>query len=168
MSTFLESAVKENFSTYLKFYLYLDAPSNHLDKWNSIRYRLLPFCKDTNKSLSITPNDIFNKWKSYCLLESNRKLPLQDRYYEGDPVGDNNQINKQIRPVEPYKLIGCWIETGEYYMGLKGEIRMKVIDGDDEKWTLEEIRDLLNAFVKTCDYYLSSHNVCGADIVLEG
>lgn len=164
MFNFLGPIVKDNFDILIRFSLDSGAPNSDLVLWDSICHKLFPSLNGVNNSLSITKDDIFNKWKENCSLDSNRELPLLD-WYDGGLGGGNTRFNKHIRPI---RIINPYSEAREYF---KAEIIMSLADSTDEvngeKWTLEEVQDLLKAFVKTCNDYLSSYDVCRAQIVLE-
>ena len=58
---------------------------------------------------------------------------------------------------------------GKYFLGLTDEIRLSVTDGsnsESEKWNLDEIKDLLDGLIETCNYYTNSR-ACRAQIILE-
>ena len=163
MSNFLGTAVYNKFKIFMRFSLYSDASSTHINKWNYIRHKLFRL-RRVNNSLSITRDDIFNKWKENCVLKSNRELPILS-YNEEDFDINDMRIYKRIYFIEP-----CFYcpnnGSREYSRGIEGEIRMEVIDGIDNTWSLEEIQDLLKAFEKTCNEYLHSGNACKAEIIL--
>ena len=170
MSLFLGSSVNDKFKVFIKFSVYPDSP-DYFCKWDGIRHILLRFKGNIGKSLLVKQDEIFNRWKDNCLLESNRQLPLLNL------VGDPNpkRTNKQIRIIDPDYL------SGQYHMEVKGEIRMEITDGIhsemaevekiedilDTFWSLEEVEDILQAFVKTCNYYLCSEGKCKGQIILE-
>lgn len=165
MSNFLGSAVYTKFQTYIRFSLYPDASNGDVNLWDSIRHKLFPSSESMNNSLSITRDDIFNKWKENCALDSNRQLPLLNHDKGGLGI-DDVPIYKRIRPIEPTLYVPN-NGSREYFRGIEREIRMRVIDGIDEKWSLEEIEDLLTAFVKTANHYLRSDDICQAEIILK-
>ena len=165
MSNFLGSTVYNNFEVFLRFSLYPGASNNVLNLWDCIRHKLFPSKRSMNNSLSITRGDIYLKWKDNCMLKSNREIPIMD-YNEGDLGIDDMRIYKRIHRIEPCKY---YPHTGsrEYFNGIDGEIRMKVIDGIDQRWSLEEIQDLLLAFTMTCNEYLREDDACHSEIIIQ-
>ena len=160
MSVFLGSSVNDKFKIYLRFSLYPEPTTNHFTNWDGFRHIVLRFRKSIGSSLVVTQDEILNRWKENCSLDSNRQLPILNKVDNG-LGGDDNQINKQIRIINPDT------ESGEYYIGHKKEIRMEVIDSlNGERWSLEEVEDILNAFVKTSKTYYTSSNGCTGQIIL--
>lgn len=121
----------------LVFHIDLYAPKEYQDRW--IEFMDLTFSKR-----------ILELWKSFCKLESNKNLPCLDRCEKG-LGGDNNTINKQIRL--PFRLPGhsnCVVRKDEFIMN--------VYNTEHEKWTFEELYDLLSAFKELCNLLQSQED----------
>jgi hypothetical protein len=149
MSLFLGSVIKDNCTVFIRFTLDSNASADSIKYWDSFRYELFRYYNNETGPIAtrwrgITQKRLLNRWRKLCLLDSNKQLPVLE-----DTEGGLG-TNKQIRLILPNK------ESEEYDSGIKGEIRMLVVDGSDissETWSLEEIKDLMNAFVKLCDFY---------------
>ena len=124
---------------FLRFRIDSDAPDEYIKKWNKLKKD----CEDTNNK--ITVREIKNK----CKLESNKNLPYLDRC-EGGFGGNNNQINKQIR----FRL-----ELGQ--INRDNDILLDVINTNSEKWTYDELDDIIQSFIKVLNKKLSSECVNG-------
>lgn len=112
-----------------------DAPPEYENLWLKLKdhfYHHLP------------PEDLLK----YCKLESNRNLPVLDRA-EGGFGGNSNQENKQIR-VFDYK------RTCDFS---KDKICFILYDSQNknEKWTFEEVNDIMNGIVKYFNEILGQH-----------
>jgi hypothetical protein len=92
------------------------------------------------------------EWKSLCKLESNKKLPYLNRA-EGGLGGDDNHIDKQIR--FPLILSGEPAFNGSYINYTNKVFIMDVYNTSTEKWTFEELDDLVSAFK---ELFIQCHN----------
>ena len=128
----------------LRFKIDNDAPPKYMERWEEFKYK----CEHGENK------NIIEQWIYNCKLESNKKLPYLDRY-EGGIGGDNNNINKQIR-----FRIGRF---GDEYPRLYDEdiLMDQIINTNKEKWTYEELDDLICAFVKISNYYVQTDCVNG-------
>lgn len=125
----------------LRFKLDFDATEKYIKKWNKI------------KKESETTNNKFlvEEIKNNCKLESNKNLPYLQRN-EGGLGGDNNQNNKQIRfrfNFNSYKF--------------DDDILLSVLNSDlkNEKWSYEELDDILRSFIKVLNKKMSCECVNG-------
>lgn len=125
----------------LRFKLDFDATEKYIEKWNKI------------KKESETTNNKFlvEEIKNNCKLESNKNLPYLQRN-EGGLGGDNNQNNKQIRfrfNFNSYKF--------------DDDILLSVLNSDlkNEKWSYEELDDILRSFIKVLNKKMSCECVNG-------
>jgi len=91
-------------------------------------------------------------WRSHCKLQSNKNLPDLDRV-EGGLGGNNNKINKQVR----FNMDEGWFK--------KDSIGIIVCNSEDEKWTAEQLDDLLQAFVKTCNAIIDADYINGCIVL---
>jgi len=89
---------------------------------------------------------LLTEWLYYCQLPQNKILPYLDRY-EGGIGGDNNQINKQIRPLcDPQQ--DCRIR--------EDELVLYVLNTDTEIWCYDELLDLIQALCKVFEKQINS------------
>ena len=160
MSLFLGSVIKDNCTVFIRFTLDSSASADSVRYWDSFRYELFGFYNNVKGPVDtrwrgITQKKLLTRWRKLCSLDSNKQLAVLEDIEGG--LG----ANKQIRLILPDK------ESEEYDCGIKGEIRMLVTDASDisgEKWSFEEIKDLINAFVKLCDFY--NFCKCKPEIIL--
>jgi hypothetical protein len=91
---------------------------------------------------------IVEKMKTYCKLESNKTLPYLQRT-EGGFGGNDNIMNKQIR----FRI--CW-------SNIDNDIILDQVDNTEtEKWTYDELDDIIRALTKTFNYFVESECVNG-------
>lgn len=79
---------------------------------------------------------------------------------EGRLGSDDNTIHKQIRFRHIFKekqMNG----SIPYYKEDKSIIFNEIISTDNEKWTYNELDDLIYAFIKTANYYMGTECVSG-------
>ena len=125
----------------LRFKLDFDATEKYIEKWNKIK-----------KESETTDNEyLVEEIKNNCKLESNKNLPYLQRN-EGGLGGDNNQNNKQIRfrfNCNSYKF--------------DDDILLSVLNSDlkNEKWSYEELDDILRSFIKVLNKKMSCNCVDG-------
>jgi len=125
----------------LRFKLDFDATEKYIKKWNKIK-----------KESETTNNEyLVEEIKNNCKLESNKNLPYLQRN-EGGLGGDNNQNNKQIRfrfNFNSYKF--------------DDDILLSVLNSDlkNEKWSYEELDDILRSFIKVLNKKMSCECVNG-------
>lgn len=125
----------------LRFKLDFDAPNNYIEKWNKI------------KEESETTNNeyLVEEIKNNCNLESNKNLPYLQRN-EGGLGGNNNQNNKQIR-----------FRINFNSKKIDNDILLYVLNSDlkNEKWSYEELDDILRSFIKVLNKKMSCECVNG-------
>ncbi len=125
----------------LRFKLDFDTTEKYIEKWNKIK-----------KESETTDNEyLVEEIKNNCKLESNKNLPYLQRN-EGGLGGDNNQNNKQIRfrfNFNSYKF--------------DDDILLSVLNSDlkNEKWSYEELDDILRSFIKVLNKKMSCECVNG-------
>ena len=98
---------------------------------------------------------IIDKMKTYCKLEQNKNIPYLQRE-EGGIGGDNNRINKQMRFFRTLDPCMC------LYYNNKVIILDQITNTDAEKWSYDELDDLICAFTKTFNYFVKSECVNGS------
>ena len=125
----------------LCFKLDLDAPNKYIKKWNEIKY----------ESETTDNKYLVEEIKNNCKLESNKNLPYLERV-EGGLGGNNNQINKQIR-----------FRFNFNSNKLDNDILLSVLNSDlkIEKWTYEELDDILRSFIIVLNKRMSCKGVNG-------
>ena len=127
----------------LRFRLDGDAPTDFKKRWKKFKRD----CENGHNK------QIVEHWKGYCKLEQNRILPYLDRI-EGGIGGNNNTIHKQIR-----FRFGTWRTLGIYD---DADIVMDRIENTTtERWTYEELDDLVDAFIKTANNNVEEECVKG-------
>ena len=90
---------------------------------------------------------IFERIKEYFKMESNKNLPYLNRM-EGGIGGNNNVINKQIR------FRSDLIKNNDNDI-----IFDNICNGENEKWTYDEIDDFIFSFIKHINYWFHSNNI---------
>lgn len=116
-----------------------DAPEEYIKRWNEFKLK----CESGKNK------HIVEQIKEYCKLETNKALPYLNRM-EGGIGGDNNMTHKQLR-------------FRNSIFGIKGNdiIFDQVINTDTEKWTYDELDDIIYAFIKTANYNVNADCVRG-------
>ena len=123
----------------LIIYIDKDAPSKYMELWKEFKTK----CEDGNRN-----EHIVEQLKDYCKLNANRILPYLDKE-EGGLGGNDNLNNKQIR----FRI---------YYSDNDNDIILNKIEStDNEKWTYDELDDLLSAFIKTANSNIKANYVNG-------
>jgi len=130
----------------LRFRIDADAPVDYMNRWKKLKKD----CESGDNAY------VLEKMKTYCRLESNITIPHLQRA-EGGIGGDSNIKNKQIRFRRHMK-----------YMNLSRYkdndiILDQVTNADDqtEKWTYQELDDIIRALIKTFNYFVESECVNG-------
>tara|TARA_B110000285_G_scaffold230235_1_gene296469 strand:- start:3148 stop:3615 length:468 start_codon:yes stop_codon:yes gene_type:complete len=126
----------------LVFSINTDAPEEYMNRWIDLKYKC-----DTGHN-----RDIVENIKGYCKLECNKQLPYLNRA-EGGLGGNDNNIDKQIRFRTDI--------TQEYKK--ENDIVLGDIDccTNVNKWTYQELDDLIYAFTKTANEYVEAECVDG-------
>jgi hypothetical protein len=129
-----------NYIHQLRFRIDSDAPNNYIKKFKKLK-----------EKIENGDNNHFScKIKDYCKLESNRNLPILNRM-EGGLGGNNNIINKQIRYRHNLKK----------YLDNYNDIILSVQNSDIEKWTFEELDDIIYVFIKIFNTYMNTECING-------
>ena len=128
----------------LRFYIDKDAPSEYMIRWNEFK----TICENGENK------HIVEQLKSYCKLNINRDLPYLKKE-EGGLGGNDNLANKQIRFRE------YWGDNDYRYKRDNDIILHKITSTDNEKWTYDELDDLLRAFIKTANFNVKADWVNG-------
>jgi hypothetical protein len=128
-----------------------DSPEKLIKKWNKFKIE----CESGDNQ------HIVEQIKEYSKLEKIKNMPYLKRV-EGGLGGDNNRIHKQIRFRHIFmeqQFNGTnipYYKKGDTYI-IFNEIRST----DIEKWTYNELDDLVYAFIKTANYYMGTDCVSG-------
>lgn len=133
----------------LVFYLDGDAPEKYIKKWNKFKLE----CESGNNK------HIVEQIKKHCKLEINQNLHYLERV-EGGLGGNNNEIHKQIR----FRHIFMEQQLNgdiPYYKKDTNIIFNEIISTNIEKWTYDDLDDLIYAFIKTANYNIGSECVTG-------
>ena len=137
----------DNHRIRLRFKLDNDAPNEYRKLWNQLKY-------NCERSQSDEKEEIIQRWLSYCELESNKKLISLDRCEGGISTGQSNIGNKQIR-FRKFSKIALYQDNDIVFDQVYNS------DNGSEKWSFDELDDLVTAFRKCANYYLSEECVRG-------
>ena len=115
-----------------------DAPKDYINRWKKIKFD----CEENNNKY------IIEKMKTYCKLEQNKNLPYLQREEGG--IGTEG---KQIRF---FRLYSKSINYND-----KDIVLDQIINTNTEKWSYDELDDLIYAFTKTFNYFVKCECVNG-------
>ncbi len=127
-----------------------DAPEKIYKKWNKLKIE----CESGDNQ------HIVEQIKEYSKLEKIKNMSYLKREEGG--LGEDNIIHKQIRFRHIFK--GQQFNGGNipYYKKVDTHIIFnEIISTDIEKWTYNELDDLIYAFIKTANYYMGTNCVSG-------
>jgi hypothetical protein len=127
----------------LRFSIDKNAPPDYMKRWLDFKNK----CEGGGGK----NKHIVEHIKESCSFQENKNLPYLNRS-EGGMGGNNNSINKQIRFREKMLLdMSCclWQYDNDIVMD-------QIYSTETEKWTYEEMGDLLSAFIKVSEYYVKS------------
>jgi len=125
----------------IRFKIDSDSPKEYTDK----------FCKLRDDIEGGDNQHISLQIKDNCKLDVNKYLPILNKT-EGGLGGSNNRMNKQIRYRANFKT----------YLDNKSDIIFDVYNSDIDKWTYEELDDIVLAFLKVCNFYMGTECVNGS------
>ena len=132
--------INNNSNMIIRFKLDNDAPEDFILKWIELKNKCETWTKtDTRK-------ETIESWLKYCKISTNKNLPFLDRSELGIGGNDNNKY-KQIRfrqRIEQKPFDDNDIVIDQIY------------NTDHEKWNLEELHDLINAFNMFAEDYMNS------------
>jgi hypothetical protein len=125
-------SLPETHKITLRFKIDGDAPKEYIDRWLELKTN----CENSTKTSS--NKQIVIEWLQNCTLESVKKLPYLNRC-EGGIGGDSNLKNKQMRFRDGILKLSK--------IDKDNDILLDEVDStDEEKWTLEELDDLIRGF----------------------
>jgi len=121
-----------------------DAPPDYMKRWKTFKQK----CESGENEL------IVEQIKGYCKLKQNKNLPYLNRK-EGGMGGNNNIIHKQVR----FRDYNLWSKLPKY---IDNDIIIDMVyNTETEKWTYDELDDLIYAFIKTANYNVQAECVRG-------
>tara|TARA_R110002049_G_scaffold1641_3_gene12465 strand:+ start:30217 stop:30720 length:504 start_codon:yes stop_codon:yes gene_type:complete len=117
------------FTRNLRFRIETNAPAKWQEKWKKFKKR----CENGDNESLI--EDV----KTRCKLEKLKTMPYLKRA-EGGLGGNDNMINKQLRfRFDP---------NADGLLYLDNDVVLNIIDTNVEKWSYEELYDIIRAFTK--------------------
>lgn len=128
--------ILESHNHSLIFRIDKDAPKDYINRWNRIKFD----CEENDNKY------IIEKMKTYCKLEQNKNLP----YLEQGGIATEG---KQLRF---FRLYSKSINYND-----KDIVLDQIINTNTEKWSYDELDDLIYAFTKTFNYFVKSECVNG-------
>jgi hypothetical protein len=131
----------ENYDHILSFSQDTDSPPKYVNKWNLLKKVCQNMDEDGDKY------NLIKEIRSHFKLESNKNLPNLNRC-EGGFGGDDNSIHKQIRFRTRHNNIDKNIELFVYSAKI-------------EKWTYEELDDIICSIIKVLTSRLCAKCVQG-------
>jgi hypothetical protein len=128
----------------LRFRIDTNAPIDYMNRCKKLKYD----CDNGDNKY------IVEKMKTYCKLGSNKTLPYLQRT-EGGFGGNDNIMNKQIR----FRI--CCSNSNNSQISDNDIILDQVNNTETEKWTYDELDDIIRALTKTFNYFVESECVNG-------
>ena len=126
-----------------------DAPYLFLNKWFYLRKKI----ETETEYNEMCCNDVLK----YCKLETNKNLKKSNACEGGFCCNCANINCKQIR----FRMM-LFEHT---YLDNTNDIVLDVFDSNIHKWTIEELDDLIDSFVKVCSKYLNTNTSGNAKCV---
>lgn len=123
----------DNYIHQLRFRINSDAPSHYLDLFKKLKYEIE--CKN-NEYISFITKEKFK-------LEINENIPILRRIERG--FDDNEQICYQLFEKNIYD----------------NDIIIYIQNSNIEKWSYEELDDIVLSFIKLCNNYMNTQCVNG-------
>ena len=125
----------------LRFKIDSNLPQEYINRWLNLK----SICESGENK------EIVKDWLYNCKLQSVKNMPYLNRC-EGGIGGDNNHINKQLR----------FREKAFYSMYINNDIVIdNIISGENEKWVLEELDDLIRGFRRIANNYVGADCIKG-------
>ena len=132
----------------LRFKIDKDAPPKYIERWNNFKKS----CEEGDNE------DTVQQMKNNCKLNINKNLPYLQRS-EGGMGGNNNFVNKQIRFREFFPNDNRSLNDGSWKDN--DIVLTEITSTEEERWTYEELDDLIYGFIKTANYKLQAECVSG-------
>ena len=132
----------------LRFSIDKDAPPIYKKRWNDFKKK----CEEGENQY------ITEQIKNYCKMPINKNLSYLKRS-EGGLGGDDNKVNKQIRfrqfwSTDKWSLNDGSVQDDDIVL-------TEITSTNSEKWTYEELDDLIYGFIKTANYIVQANCVNG-------
>jgi hypothetical protein len=128
----------------LRFRIDSNAPNTFIEKWIKIKNK----CENENDRSTI--RKIAEQIKYHSVIQSNKDLPHLKRI-EGLLGGNDNQTDKQIR----FRM------TWHVRTSTDSDIVMCISDTETQKWTYDELDDIVRAFIITMNHKLHAECISG-------
>ena len=123
----------------MRFKIDNDAPKEYMDRWKKFK-KLCEHGENEN---------IVEHIKQECTLNENKILPYLKRV-EGGLGGDDNSKKKQMR----FRNGHTW---GRSELHIDNDIVIdEIYNTSTEKWSYEELNDILCAFITVCEHNVQS------------
>ena len=136
--------IPDTYIVRLRFKIDNDAPTQYMNRWNILKKD----CEYNNEN----ENELTVKeWLVICKNETNRNLPYLNRS-EGGIGGNNNIKHKQIR-FRPLQNI--------LFFRSDNDIVFDVSNTNEEKWSFDELDDLIYGFIKFSNKYVMADCIKG-------
>jgi len=119
-----------------------DVPQIVLDRWNVLKCD----CEEGEGRNEY----VIDKMKTYCRLVQNKSMPYLQRF-EGGIGGNNNTIHKQMR----------FRSSMSSLHNDRTIVLADIVSTSSERWTYEELDDLIYAFRKSLNHFVKSNCVNG-------
>lgn len=141
----------------LRFELPTYAPKAFLKRW-------VAFILSIGHSESEERATFLDEWKRQAVLEVNKQRPILKRM-DGVFGGNNNQTDKQLRwrCVHLPGGASCGCDRKQHLVCFVARSSWD----DKDKWTIEELVDLKNAFIKAASKRLAEDNCCDGFVAIE-
>ncbi len=123
-----------------------DAPQKYIDKWDILK----TICENGE---SKKQELIIHDWLLNCRIDSIKKLPYLNRS-EGGIGGDCNINNKQLRFRPQIKYRGDNSNDNDIVID-------NIVSSKQEKWTFEELDDLIRGFRIMANNYVGASCING-------
>jgi len=121
-----------------------DAPEEYMKIWKEFKLK----CENGDNK------HVVEQIKSYCKLEKNKTMPYLNRS-EGGMGGGDNILHKQLRFRDDMHGMSSSICADNDIMF------SEIMNTEHEKWTYEELDDIIYAFTKTANYHVKTDCVSG-------
>jgi hypothetical protein len=133
----------------IRFKLDNDVPEDFIKKWVELKFKCEGWTKTDCRKETI------ESWLKYCKIETNKKLPLLKRCEVGIGGNDNTK-HKQIR----FRSYNAGRSDNNILIN-------QIYNTNYEKWSIEELNDLINAFIMYAENYINGNMIGFIKIKIE-
>ncbi len=145
----------DNYTHRLRFYIDDLSDKKHFNKFKKLKKHIeMSFSSNENFNDSIL-SDI----KKHCILESNKNLNIIKEITCGPGLGEINNKSLRFR-------VNLW-DKDYYYTGIYNSIIIDVYQSDNNKWTYEELNDIMRSFTIIATDYVNKEVVRGSIELLD-